>query len=105
MTRFRDRPLELLTLSACDTSAGDERAALGLSGMAVRAGARSTLGTLWPVNDDATAELVGRFYRELSRPGGSRAEALRRAQLAALAEPDFAHPSYWSPFVMIGSWQ
>ncbi|HXZ85528.1 MAG TPA: CHAT domain-containing protein, partial [Myxococcota bacterium] len=105
LTRFRDRPLELLTLSACDTSVGDERAALGLAGLAVRAGARSTLGTLWPVDDQAAAELVGRFYRELARPGGSRAEALRRAQRAVLAEPQLAHPAYWSPFVMIGSWQ
>jgi CHAT domain-containing protein len=71
----------------------------------VRSGARSTLGTLWPVNDEAAAELVGRFYRELARPGGSRAAALRSAQLAALAEPSLEHPAYWSPFVMIGSWQ
>jgi CHAT domain-containing protein len=105
LTRFRDRPLELLTLSACDTSVGDERAALGLAGLAVRAGARSTLGTLWPVNDEAAAELIGHFYRELARPGASRAEALRRAQQAALAEPALEHPAYWSPFVMIGSWQ
>jgi CHAT domain-containing protein len=105
LTRYRDRPLEMLALSACDTSVGDERAALGLAGLAVRAGARSTLGTLWPVDDEAAAELVGRFYRELARPGSSRARALQRAQQAALAEPGLDHPAYWSPFVMIGSWQ
>jgi CHAT domain-containing protein len=48
-TRFRTQPLELLTLSACETAAGDDRAALGLAGVAVRAGARSALATLWAV--------------------------------------------------------
>merc|ERR1711960_7852 len=56
--RFRDEPLELLTLSACETARGDERAALGLSGIAVKAGARSALGTLWSVNDPSAALLV-----------------------------------------------
>ena len=62
-TRFRaDEPLELLTLSACESAAGDDRAALGLAGVALRAGARSALATLWSVNDRATAELVVDFY-------------------------------------------
>jgi CHAT domain-containing protein len=104
MTRFRERPLELLTLSACETAAGDERAALGLAGIAVRAGARSALGTLWSVHDEATAILIERFYRELRTPGVSRALALQRAQLHLLRETPYRHPAYWSPLLLINSW-
>ncbi|HIE62315.1 MAG TPA: CHAT domain-containing protein [Microbacterium sp.] len=104
-TRFRrDRPLELLTLSACETAAGDERAALGLAGVALRAGARSALATLWPVNDEATALLIDTFYGELFKPGQSRAGALRIAQREVRDTPRFAHPGYWAPFLMISSW-
>lgn len=104
-TRFRrDRPLELLTLSACETAAGDQAAALGLAGVALRAGARSALATLWPVNDEATALLIDRFYAELTRSGQSRAGALRAAQLEIRDTPRFAHPGYWAPFLMISSW-
>ena len=52
--RFRRDPLELLTLSACQTGTGDDRAALGLAGIAVKAGARSALATLWYINDEAS---------------------------------------------------
>jgi CHAT domain-containing protein len=104
-TRFReDRPLELLTLSACQTAAGDERAALGLAGVAVRAGARSALATLWFVNDQAATDLVTEFYTQLENPGVSRAEALRRAQVKLLHIHPFRHPGYWSPFLLINSW-
>ena len=68
--RFRDEPIELLTLSACQTAAGDERAALGLAGVAVRAGARSALATLWYINDQASSELVAAFYRHLRAAWG-----------------------------------
>jgi CHAT domain-containing protein len=104
VTRFRERPLELLTLSACETAAGDERAALGLAGIAVRSGARSALASLWSLDDEATAALVERFYRELQKPGVSRASALQRAQLHLLADTPFKHPGYWAPFVLINSW-
>ena len=72
-------PLELLVLSACQTAAGDKRAALGLAGFAVRSGARSILATLWQVNDDSTAIAMARFYQELTQqPNTSKAKALRR---------------------------
>lgn len=104
-TRFRqETPLELLTLSACETAAGDEQAALGLAGVALRSGARSALATLWPVNDEATARLIDRFYAELARPGQTRAGALRVAQRSIREAPRFAHPGYWAPFLMISSW-
>jgi CHAT domain-containing protein len=92
-----------LTLSACQTAAGDDRAALGLAGVALQAGARSALATLWSVNDEASAELVETFYRELAA-GHSRARALQKAQLALLQKRAYRHPGYWSPFLLISSW-
>jgi CHAT domain-containing protein len=103
-TRFRERPVELLTLSACQTAAGDERAALGLAGVAVRAGARSALATLWSVHDESAARLVESFYAQLRRPGVSRAVALQRAQLHLLRDTPYRHPAYWAPFLLINSW-
>jgi CHAT domain-containing protein len=102
--RFRDQPLELLTLSACETAQGDDRAALGLSGIAVKAGARSVLGSLWTVNDLAAAELMVRFYEQLHDPAFSRAAALQRAQLELLGDLRYRHPGYWSAFVLISNW-
>jgi CHAT domain-containing protein len=102
--RFRDDPLELLTLSACDTAAGDDRAALGLAGMAIKAGARSALATLWNINDQATVGLVVDFYREIKDPGISRAVALQRAQMKLINNPRFEHPGFWSAFLMINNW-
>jgi CHAT domain-containing protein len=102
--KFRDEPLELLTLSACETAAGDDRAALGLAGVAIKAGARSALATLWSVNDAATSELVAEFYRQLRNPALSKAQALQRAQLAMLDDPVGRHPGYWAPFLLISNW-
>jgi len=102
--RFRDDPLELLTLSACDTAAGDDRAALGLAGVAIKAGARSALATLWSINDEAAVDLVIDFYRELKDSSISRAAALQRAQLKLINNPRYEHPGFWSPFLMINNW-
>jgi CHAT domain-containing protein len=102
--KYRDNPLELLTLSACETAEGDDRAALGLAGVAVRAGARSAVATLWQVHDAVAAELVMQFYRELQDQSVSRAVALQRAQLKILSNPRYEHPGYWSAFLMINSW-
>ena len=100
----RESAIELLVLSACETLAGDKRAALGLAGVAVRAGARSTLATLWSVNDEATTELMGPFYEQLIKPDTTRAEALRQAQLTLLHNPQYRHPLYWAPYVLLGNW-
>jgi CHAT domain-containing protein len=102
-SKFRE-PLELLTLSACETAAGDERAALGLSGAAIRAGARSALGTLWTVSDEASQEIIVDFYGELTQPGVSKATALRTAQQRMIGDDRFRHPYYWSAFVLISNW-
>ncbi len=99
-------PIELLVLSACQTAAGDKRAALGLAGVAVRAGARSTLATLWYVSDAATAELMTRFYQELKDTTITKAEALRRAQVFLLKDSRYQQqPSRWAPYVLVGNWR
>jgi len=102
--KYRDEPLELLTLSACDTAEGDDRAALGLAGVAVKAGARSAVATLWSVNDEASAGLITDFYRELKNPSVSRGVALQRAQVKLLSDPRYEHPGFWSPFLLINNW-
>ncbi|MBE9228954.1 CHAT domain-containing protein [Phormidium sp. LEGE 05292] len=106
LLRLRDSSesssIELLVLSACQTAAGDRRAALGLAGIAVRAGARSTLATLWSVDDRSTAELMSQFYQELANAQVSKAEALRRAQLTLLA--NYEIPYFWAPYVLVGNW-
>jgi len=96
--------LDLVMLSACHTAVGDDRAALGLAGMAVKAGARSAVATLWYVNDEAASALVSAFYDELGK-GAPKAAALRNAQRRLLAEPRFQHPLYWAPFILVGNWQ
>ncbi|HBK24479.1 MAG TPA: hypothetical protein DDZ60_18860 [Planktothrix sp. UBA10369] len=98
-------PVELLVLSACETATGDQRAALGLAGVAVRSGARSTLATLWQVNDTSTASLMAEFYQELIQPQISKAQALRQAQLKLLQQAKYQDPYYWAPFVLVGNWQ
>lgn len=97
-------PLDLLVMSACETAAGDDRAALGLAGVALNAGARSALATLWAVEDSATAALIPSFYDALTSGDYTKAESLRMAQLQLIATERFQHPSSWSPFLMIGNW-
>ena len=100
----RSTPIELLVLSACETAKGDNRAALGIAGVAVRAGARSTLATLWIVDDEATAGFMVRFYQELANATVTKAEALRRAQQSILQNPKYSQPYYWAPYVLVGNW-
>jgi filamentous hemagglutinin family protein len=123
-------PVELLVLSACSTALGDRDAELGFGGLAVQAGVKTAVATLWAVNDVATTALIARFYREL-QSAPIKAEALRHAQIAmikgqisidgnqilgAKATPILlpedasttrdrvlSHPYYWAPFTMIGS--
>ncbi|MGK7900365.1 MAG: CHAT domain-containing protein [Hormoscilla sp.] len=97
-------PIELLVLSACETASGDQRAVLGLAGVAVRSGARSTIATLWQVNDASSAVLMAEFYNQLSEAGVTKAEALRRAQLSILQQGRYSDPYYWAPFVLVGNW-
>jgi CHAT domain-containing protein len=124
------KPLvDLLVLSACRTAIGDNQVELGFAGLAVQAGVKSALASLWDVNDEGTLGLMSEFYQEL-KEAPIKAEALRRAQLAMirdgvriqggklvttkgefplppalvrLGDKDLSHPYYWSAFTMIGN--
>jgi CHAT domain-containing protein/predicted negative regulator of RcsB-dependent stress response len=96
--------IDLLVLSACETAAGDKHASLGLAGMAVQAGTRSTIATLWTVDDESSSLFMETFYAALSQPGTTKAEALRQAQRKLLKDPDFRHPLHWAPYVLVGNW-
>jgi CHAT domain-containing protein len=72
--------------------------------LAIKAGARSAVATLWVVNDPASAAMVSQFYRELQNPAVSKAKALQRAQLSLLKDLRYRHPNYWSGFLLIGNW-
>ena len=113
---------DLVTLSACESGLGKEIGGEGIVGFAhafFQAGARSLLVSLWRVDDRATSLLMQRFYENvtggyLDTRGGrtaapmSKADALREAKSwlhgyrTANGRAPYAHPSYWSPFVLIG---
>ncbi|MCP4701647.1 MAG: CHAT domain-containing protein [Gammaproteobacteria bacterium] len=106
-TLYHPDPAELLTLSACETAAGGNasgKAALGLSGITVKAGVRSALGALWMVQDQATYILMKRFYENLVA-GMPKAQALQAAQRKLKEQPGFGHPSDWAPYVLVGNWR
>jgi CHAT domain-containing protein len=103
-TPSQNSAIELLVLSACETATGDKWAALGLAGMAVRAGAKSTLATLWAVNDRATAQLMTEFYQKLTVDRLTKARSIRQAQLKLLRSRQYQHPFYWSSYVLLGNW-
>ncbi|MEO1765013.1 MAG: CHAT domain-containing protein, partial [Cyanobacteria bacterium J06629_18] len=100
----QSKSIDLLVLSACDTAAGDNRAVLGLAGLAVKSGARSTIASLWPVKDEATVKLMNSFYENLLKSGTTKAEALRQAQIQMMKKTDFKEPFFWSAFVLVGNW-
>ncbi|RCJ42070.1 hypothetical protein A6770_35275 [Nostoc minutum NIES-26] len=100
----KPEPIELLVLSACETAEGDKRAALGLAGVAIQAGARSTLASLWSVDDASGTQLISKFYQELATKKVTKAEALRQAQLSLLKDPDYRHPVHWAPYILLGNW-
>ncbi|MBP0015971.1 MAG: CHAT domain-containing protein [Cyanobacteria bacterium SBLK] len=100
--------LQLLILSACQTATVDNRATLGLAGIAIRAGARSTIASLWNLNDLSTAEFMKIFYQNLIHKKMSKAKALQQAQLIFLKNSEYRdrykHPIYWAPYILIGNW-
>jgi len=96
----------LVSLSACDTglgrvSRGDEL--WGFTRSFLSAGTPALLVSLWPVEDESTARLMGRFYEELR--SGSAGRALRLAQLEVLRTPATSHPFFWAPFILVGDWR
>ncbi|VEP15297.1 conserved hypothetical protein [Hyella patelloides LEGE 07179] len=99
----RNESLNLISLTACQTAVGDERAALGLAGVAIQAGANSALASLWAISDEITPVVVKDFYVGLQDANLSKAVALQKAQIA-LIEQDIS-PALWSPFILIGNWK
>ena len=125
-----DEPaVELLVLSACRTAVGDAEAEYGFAGLAVQAGVKSALASLWYANDTGTLSLMSEFYHKL-RSAPIKASALRKAQIAMIEESvrlengeligtfgtiplpaelaemgdrALSHPYYWAGFTMIGS--
>ncbi|MDM8568226.1 CHAT domain-containing protein [Thiotrichales bacterium HSG1] len=105
--RSTSQPIDLLTLSACETAVGNDRAALGLAGVALKAGVKSALASLWQVDDAATPAMIIEFYKQLSNQKLTKAQALQNAQKMMLTDADhvhFRHPYYWSAFLLIGNW-
>ncbi len=102
--QFRKNPIELLSLSACETAQGNDRAPLGISGAATKARAKSVLGTLWPVEDNAARTLMENFYKGLVTAHLTKAQSLRQAQVGLIHREEFSHPFFWAPFVLIGNW-
>jgi CHAT domain-containing protein len=103
-TKSPEKAIELLILSACETATGDKWAALGLAGIAIKAGARSTIATLWSINDRATAQLMNNLYETITTQSIGKAEALRQAQLSILQDSQYEHPFYWAAYTIIGNW-
>ncbi|EDN70441.1 TPR repeat containing protein [Beggiatoa sp. PS] len=106
-TALQEKNVELLTLSACQTAVGNDRAALGLAGVALKAGVKSALASLWKVDDAATPAMILEFYKQLQNPNISKAQALQIAQKMMLNDEKyilFQHPYYWSAFLLIGNW-
>ncbi|MDM8526030.1 CHAT domain-containing protein [Desulfococcaceae bacterium HSG8] len=104
ISRYRKYQVELLTLSACQTALGNDRSALGLAGVALKAGVRSAIATLWFIDDQATSLAIRGFYQQLKKPGVSKVQALQNVQKIFITRPRYRHPMYWAPFLLIGNW-
>ncbi len=128
---FNEPQVEMLVLSACRTALGDEEAEIGFAGLAVLAGVKTSVASLWAVNDAGSAALMTKFYQSL-KTSRIRAEALREAQVAmakgeiylkngqirglgevgglllpadSIEQSDglLSHPYYWAAFTMVGN--
>lgn len=107
---YRFDNVDLLTLSACDTGVGggwddNGKEIEGFGVITQQQGAKAVLATLWPVADQSTSFLMTDMYRRRQSQGLSKIEALRQAQLSTMAQPKYAHPFYWAPFIMMGNWK
>lgn len=101
-------PVEMVVLSACETALGQNVVGEGLIGLTrgfMYAGAERLLVSLWPVHDEATAEMMLRFYNRLLKHKESPAEALRFAQLEMRTRTRFKAPYYWAAFVLQGEYK
>ena len=95
---------DLTVLSACDTGVGKIQAGEGVMGLPYAlfvAGNKNTLLSLWPVDDDATAEFMSRFFAKL-KAGTNQPEALTQTKREFMGHARWAPPRYWAAFVMYG---
>ncbi len=101
--------VDLVTLSACNTALATASNGIeveSLAGAIQNKSGRSVLAALWEVSDKSTAALMAGFYRsKKDEPARTKAEALQLSQLKLIGDPQFAHPYYWSGFVLIGHWR
>jgi CHAT domain-containing protein/Tfp pilus assembly protein PilF len=98
---------QLVVLSACSTALGKDVKGEGLIGLTrgfMYAGSRSTIASLWKVDDEATAELMSEFYGVLLRDGATPAAALRQAKQAMWERKQWHQPFYWAAFVLQGEY-
>lgn len=102
--QLKQNPIDILTLSACDTAKGNDRMLLGFSGMAIKSNVYSALGSLWSTSDKGALEFMKLFYSGLNQ-SMRKVDALKAAQLNMLKSTEFNHPSFWAPFILTGNWQ
>lgn len=103
-----DLSADLVVLSACDTALGKEIDGEGMIGLTrgfMYAGAQGVIGTLWKVEDFATAKFMKDFYQSLEQNRMSPVQALRHAQLALWKEKHWSVPYHWSAFTLQGDWR
>ncbi|MCV3216074.1 tetratricopeptide repeat protein [Plectonema radiosum NIES-515] len=101
-------PAELIVLSACETGLGKEIKGEGLIGLTrgfMYAGSPRVVVSLWSVNDEATSELMTKFYQKMLQNKLKPAAALRSAQIEMLKNDKFAAPYYWAAFTLQGEWK
>jgi CHAT domain-containing protein len=106
--RTMDSPINLITLSACQTALGDDRAALGLGGIAFRAGVQSAIATLWQIESSFMKDFMPIFYQKISQ-GFTKAQALQETQQQMMTNSAFRrykydHPYFWASVILIGDW-
>jgi tetratricopeptide (TPR) repeat protein len=103
-----DLSAQLVVLSACNTGLGKEVRGEGLVGIVrgfMYAGAPRVIASLWKVEDEATAELMKRFYQHLFEKGEPAATALHAAQIEISQMKRWKAPYFWAPFVLQGEWK
>ena len=96
----------LVVLSACESARGRlgrGEGVVGLSRAFIGAGAQGVVSSLWAVSDESTSHLMNEFYRIMINEKKSAREALNKARMKLMKDPDFAHPFYWSAFIVTGT--
>ena len=101
-SKKNNKRIELLTLSACETAKENDRFLLGLTGVAMKAGVKSVIGSLWNVYDKETSEIMEKFYYRLKNQSITKAKALQMSITAMIDQN--TNPAYWAPFILVGNW-